>query len=200
MFYLSRFEQIALFVLIALLLGGAGVLLYVRGQHSTLVEADEPILVPVPAGPTGRGEIVVDVSGEVAEPGVYRLTADARVMDAVERAGGATADGDLTALNLAARLHDGDQIMVPSTSTPGSPAAGGGRTPHGARRISLNSATAEQLESLPGIGPVYAQQIIDYRNRKMLEEGHGFESVDELLNVPGIGPKRLAALRDRVSP
>lgn len=200
MFYLSRFEQIALCVLLALLLTGAGVLLYAKGHHSAREGAQKPVFVSAAASTAGRGEIVVDVSGEVVEPGVYRLSSGARAVDALEQAGGATAEADVTALNLAARLHDGDQIIVPSRS-PARPAAAPApaRSP-GKRRISLNRATAQELESLPGIGPVYAQRIIEHRERKMREEGHGFQSLDELLNVPGIGPRRLAALRDRVYP
>ena len=198
MFYLSRAEQVALVVILALLLTGAGVLSYARGQHSAETGRSEPIFVPAPDGV--GGEIVVDVSGAVSQPGVYRLSGGARVSDAIERAGGPAGDADLAALNLAARLNDGDKLAVPSHSDgsrsmqePSSPGAF-------AKRISLNQATTEELESLPGIGPVYAKRVVAYREKKLREEGRGFESTDELLNVPGIGPKRFAAVRDLVTP
>jgi len=198
MFYLSRAEQVALVAILALLLTGAGVLSYARGQHSAETGRTEPIFLPAPDGV--GGEIVVDVSGAVAQPGVYRLQGMARVSDAIERAGGPAPEADLTSLNLAARLDDGDKLVVPSRSD--NPQSAEKAPPAGAfaRRISLNQATSEQLQSLPGIGPVYADRIVAYREKKFREEGRGFQSADELLNVPGIGSKRFAAIRDLIAP
>jgi len=200
MFYLSRSEQIALFVLIALVLGGAGLLTYARGQHAAQRGAEEPLFVPGPAESPPAGEVAVHVLGAVVRPGLYRFPAGSRIADALDRAGGPTSQADLAALNLAARLQDGEQIMVPAQGQP-RPAPGHALPgPAPQRRISLNTASAAELDSLPGIGPVYAQRIIAYREQKMRQEGHGFQSVDELLDIPGIGPKRLAALRDYVVP
>lgn len=145
---------------------------------------------------------LVHVAGLVRRPGVYRLAAGARVQDAVRRAGGATRHGDANAINLAAPVQDGSQIVVPARAPRAGAAAGqpadatatagtGAEAP--APPVSLNSATAEQLETLDGIGPVTAAKIIAYR-----QENGGFRSIEDLAQVPGIGPKRLAALRDRV--
>lgn len=198
MFYLSRSEQGALVLLLALLLGGAGLLMHARGKRAAVARAEHPIFVPAPQLSGQPGETVVHVSGAVVRPGVYRLRSGSRVSDVIQRAGGPQPEADLAGLNLAARLRDGQHVTVPLQR--GSPAARASPTRLPAERISLNQATHEQLELLPGIGPVYAQYIIDYRDRKTREQGRGFESVDELLNVPGIGPKRLAAIRDRVLP
>jgi competence protein ComEA len=149
--------------------------------------------------PTGS---VVHVAGAVREPGVYRLPPGARVRDAVERAGGARASGDVNAINLAAKVADGQQIVVPSR-TPGGAAASAAVSAGGAGAagdvpgppISLNSATAEQLDTLDGVGPATAQKIIAWRTQH-----GGFRSVADLGQVPGIGPKKLAALKDRVQP
>ena len=198
MFYLSRSEQIALFALLALLLGGAGVFAYARGRRSARAGAGEPILVPAPVQ---AGEVVVQVSGAVGEPGVYRLPAGSRTADALARAGGAAEEADLSGLNLAAQLYDGDRIIIPRQGGPQRSAWGASpQTAGSLGRISLNRATREQLESLPGIGPTLAQRIIAHRERKMREEGHGFQSVEELLEVDGIGPKRFAAIQDLVAP
>ncbi len=145
------------------------------------------------------GTLVIHVAGAVRRPGVYRLGAGARVAAAVRRAGGATRRADLDALNLAAKLTDGRQVLVPERA----PTAGGGAASAAGSTgsaavpgppLNLNSATADQLATLDGIGPAMAAKIIAYRQAQ-----GGFGSVDELDQVPGIGPKRLAALRDRVT-
>jgi competence protein ComEA len=138
--------------------------------------------------------LVVHVAGAVRRPGVYRLRTGARVADAVRRAGGARRRADLGAVNLAAELQDGRQVLVPLRARGGgvAAAAAGGATPPGVP-LDLNTATLEQLDALDGIGPATAQQILDYR------EAHGgFGSVEELDQVPGIGETRLAALREKV--
>ena len=142
--------------------------------------------------------VVVDVVGAVRRPGLYRLLQGARIADAVARAGGATPKADLALINLAAPLADGEQVVVPvrGAAAPGAgPAAPGSAGAAPAGPVHLNTATLEQLDSLPGVGPVTAQKILDYR------EKHGaFSSVDELDAVPGIGPARLDTLRDLVAP
>jgi len=149
------------------------------------------------------GRAVVHVAGAVREPGVYRLREGDRVADAVDRAGGATGRADLTLLNLAAEVEDGRQVVVPERGAAGSGAvAGGGGGAAGtgatggaqAPPVNLNTATLEQLDTLEGVGPGIAQRILDYRD----EQG-SFGNVDELGQVPGIGEKRMAALRDKVT-
>ena len=141
--------------------------------------------------------LFVDVVGAVRRPGLYRLRDGDRVADALARAGGATAKAQLELVNLAARVADGEQVVVPRRGAAGAavaPAGGSaGGSPSGP--VHLNSATLEQLDELPGVGPVTAQKIVDYR-----QEHGGFKSVDELDAVPGIGPARLADLRELVAP
>jgi competence protein ComEA len=145
--------------------------------------------------PAPKQLLYVDVAGEVRRPGLYRFPSGARVNDAVERAGGAKAGADLTLVNLAAPLADGQQVLVPARA-PAAAAGPAANTPAAAGgRVHLNIATLEQLDALPGIGPSTAQRIIDYRT-----ENGPFTSVDELDNVSGIGPARLEELRDLVMP
>jgi competence protein ComEA len=139
------------------------------------------------------GDLVVDVTGAVAKPGVYRLPAGSRVNDAVERAGGASAKAELEAVNLAARLADGQQVVVPEAGPGGSTAVVGAAAEEGP--ISLGTATAEQLDTIDGIGPVTAQDIIEFR-----EQHGGLSSVGQLDQVSGIGPATMAALRARLQP
>ncbi|TWV35883.1 ComEA family DNA-binding protein [Streptomyces misionensis] len=151
------------------------------------------------AAPTPGGEIVVDVGGKVRKPGVRRLPAGSRVADALRAAGGVRPGVDTDGLNRARFLVDGEQVVV------GGPAAGGqggGGAPAGpaapsgpAGQVSLNTATEDQLDTLPGVGPVLARHIIDYRTRH-----GGFRSVDELRQVNGIGDRRFTDLRDLVRP
>jgi competence protein ComEA len=131
--------------------------------------------------------LVVYVSGAVRRPGLVRLRDGDRVGDAVEAAGGARRSGDLGAVNLAARVADGQQVVVPPRAALGAPGPSG--------PISLSTATLEQLDALDGVGPGLAQKIIDYRTQH-----GGFRSVDELGEVPGIGDKRLESLRAQLSP
>jgi competence protein ComEA len=160
-------------------------------------------LAPPVAPPTetagAPAVLVVDVVGAIRRPGLYRLEQGARIADAVARAGGATAKADLALINLAAPLADGEQVVVPKRGAaapsvaPSGAGASGGVASSGP--VHLSTATLEQLDSLPGIGPVTAQKILDYRQK------HGaFTSVDELDAVPGIGPARLDQLKDLVAP
>ncbi len=144
----------------------------------------------------GGGAVVVHVAGAVRRPGVYRLRSGQRVQDAVARAGGPGARADLDGLNLAARVADGQQVVVPRRLAPtgvADVAVGDPEAP--VAPVSLNSATAQQLDTLDGVGPATVKRILDWRR-----EHGGFRSVDDLGQVPGIGPKRLAALRERVQP
>jgi len=138
------------------------------------------------------GEVVVDVTGAVQRPGVYRMPVGSRVDDAVARAGGAAPRAELEAINLAAQLADGQQVVVPEAVPGAGPAVGAGAEDG---PISLGTATAEQLEEIEGIGPVTAGDIIAFR-----DEHGGLSSVDQLDQVPGIGPATMESLRARLQP
>ncbi|WP_436736816.1 helix-hairpin-helix domain-containing protein [Streptomyces sp. BBFR102] len=158
-----------------------------------------PESTPAPAPPSpGAGPLVVDVSGKVARPGVHRLPAGSRVEDALEAAGGVRPGTDTSGLNRARLLTDGEQVAVGVDPAPGpGPVAGAvpGAPGTAAGPISLGTATAEQLETLPGVGPVLAAAIIAYRT-----ENGGFRSVDQLRDVRGIGDRRFEDLRELVRP
>jgi competence protein ComEA len=138
---------------------------------------------------TGGADVVVDVTGAVRRPGVYRMPAGARVTDAVERAGGPAGGAGLEAINLAARLADGQQVLVPRRRVAGAVT----RSADGP--ISLGSASAEELEAIDGIGPVTAGKIVEYR-----DQHGGLASVDQLDEVSGIGPATMESLRARLQP
>ncbi|HYI20058.1 MAG TPA: ComEA family DNA-binding protein [Solirubrobacteraceae bacterium] len=155
---------------------------------------DEPSGAAAPAirmgeeGDGAQARVTVHVAGAVRRPGVYRLSARSRVVDAVRRAGGARPRADLAALNLAAKVEDGRQVVVPVRGATGAAGTAAEGVP-----LDLNTATAEQLDELDGIGPGMAGSILKYR-----EEHGGFGSIEELGQVPGIGEKRLASLREQV--
>lgn len=161
----------------------------------------EPDTPPEPPPPT---ELAVHVAGAVKQPGVYQLPPNSRVKDAIHQAGGATANADLDALNLAETVTDGQKIYVPRKGEVPPPTRAA-NTPHSTTQatprdsksnpevrfpIDLNTATAEQLEAIPGIGPALAQRIVDHRRAN-----GRFQSVDELLEMQGIGQKRLETIR-----
>lgn len=147
----------------------------------------------------GGEDVVVHVAGAVRDPGVFRLPAGSRVTDAVERAGGISGSAAADGVNLAARVADGQQILIPvRVSGPGGAGSAAIAAVPGAATdgpISLGSATIEQLDTIEGIGPITAQNIIAFR-----DEHGGLASVDQLDEVSGIGPTTMDALRDRLQP
>jgi competence protein ComEA len=162
-----------------------------RPRHASV---PPPVHVARAVGPAEAAQLFVDVVGAVRRPGLYRIPDGARVADAVRRAGGPTPKAQLELVNLAARVADGEQVVVPRRGAVGAVALGGGGTSGPTGPVHLNSATLEQLDALPGVGPVTAQKILAYR-----QQHGGFGSVDELDAVPGIGPARLADLRSLVA-
>jgi competence protein ComEA len=190
-----------------LLAAAAALVLLLLAAHLLLPASTTTPAAPLPPSPglgasaagAPHARVVVDVVGAVRQPGLYRLEQGSRIADAIARAGGATPKAELAQVNLAAPLADGEQVVVPKRGTPGAVRPGASGLPSGAGTpaapIQLSTATLEQLDSLPGVGPATAQKILDYRTK------HGaFSSVDELDAVPGIGPKRLEQLRDLVVP
>jgi competence protein ComEA len=181
----------------ALVLGALALALALALANRLLRDAGTAYEAPAshaaaPAPATPRTLVVVDVVGAVRDPGLYRLPQGSRIADALARAGGATRKADLDLVNLAAPLADGSQIVVPSRSAA---AAAGSGPSSPAGPVHLNTATEADLDALPGVGPVTAQKILDYRQQ------HGaFGNVDELDAIPGIGPKRLDQLRELVAP
>jgi competence protein ComEA len=202
---LSRGELAGLIAVLVITLAGAG-LWYSRSLP-------KPVQIASSAGPVVAGQvagaasasasasasaapIIVDVTGWVHDPGVYEFVTGDRVIDAVERAGGAKPGADLSILNLAAPLTDGTQVVVSKEGAAGAVGATGastGGTTAGAL-ININTATATEFETLSGIGEVLAAAIVDYRTEK-----GPFTSVDELEDVSGIGPSTLDEIRDQVT-
>ena len=156
---------------------------------------------PVASSPVAAQEVLVHVAGKVKKPGVVRLDADSRVEDAINAAGGVLPNTDVSTLNLARKVNDGEQILVGVEGADSSvngetegTAAAGGEPAGGNGKISINQATKEQLEKLPGVGESLAERIIAYRQ----EQGK-FQSVEDLKNVSGIGEKKYAALAGMIS-
>lgn len=191
---ISRRQAIVVCVLALVLLVAAGKLLGAR-QPVAQKRAARVKLVAAAGG--SRAQLLIDVSGAVHRPGVYKLPTGSRVNDALIEAGGATGKADLTLINRAATLTDGQQVLVLEKVSAASAATApsGSAATAAAAPIHLNSATAEQLDELPGVGPATAERIIEYRTTN-----GPFKTVDELDSVSGIGPAKLADLRDLVVP
>ncbi len=193
MFGLSRQQLIAWSAvgLVVLLLGAN----YLRG-HLSAAPAPAPAAVTVGLKDEKPAPIKIHIVGAVAHPGLYEIGAGSRVADALALAGGPTGTADLTKINLAAKVADGQQLVVPEAGAPapsGAAPAAGSSGAQPAQPVNLNSATEEQLNALDGVGPKTAQKIIQYR-----EEHGGFKSIDELLEVPGIGPAKFEQIKGQV--
>src|SRR5262245_26394453 len=192
---LSRGQIVAAIAILLAVLALAGRFLLHAGAASSPAPPPFHPVVSRAASPPARRVVVVDVVGAVRRAGLLRLAEGSRVADAIARAGGATRRADLAQVNLAAPVADGQQVVVPRqgvvvAGAVGAPAPAGSSGP-----VSLSTATAEQLDGLPGIGPVTAQKIIAYRQQ------HGpFHSVAELDAIPGIGPARIDELKGLVTP
>jgi competence protein ComEA len=192
---LSRAEIAGLIVVLVAVLGGAG-LWYARSlpKPVTIAESGPGAAQPAVSPTATPALLIVDVAGAVRKPGVYEFAEGERVVDAIERAGGPMPKADLSLLNLAAMLVDGTQILVPKTGpavsgVPGAPAPGSSGS-----LININTASATELETLSGIGEVLAGTIVEYR-----DQNGPFVSVDDLLDVSGIGPATLEEIRDQVT-
>jgi competence protein ComEA len=181
-------------IAVALLLVGARAIRGEGGTDASFAAADTGGSKGGSFSVSGQsGDLVVDVTGAVRRPGVYRMPAGSRVNDAVQRAGGPMAKAELEAVNLAARLADGQQVVVPERLAAGAASTATAAVEDGP--ISLGTATVEQLEEIDGIGPVTAGDIVKFR-----DEHGGLSSVAQLDQVPGIGPATMAALRERLQP
>lgn len=173
---------IAAGVMLALFLGGGPT------PHPT----DEPVSLSNRVDDSSTGALLVHVAGWVQNPGVFQLSSGAIVADAIEAAGGLRLGADTSSLNLALEVSDGEQVVVEGPGPQSSATESG---PGGGGVISLNRASAQDLEQLPGVGPVLAERIVAHR-----ETVGRFQSVDDLLDVPGIGEAKLATIRELVSP
>ena len=193
---LSRAELAGLVALLALTLGGAG-LWYLRSLPRPVQVATAPSGPSAPAAssasPSPEVVILVDVAGWVRDPGVYTFEEGSRVIDAIDAAGGARPGAVLQSLNLAAPLVDGTQVLVPREGEAGAVAPPAGGVSAGGL-VNVNTATTTELEELPGIGEVIAQRIVEYRTAN-----GPFASVDQLLDVSGIGDAILESIRELVT-
>lgn len=198
--YFSRRESLALVALLVLISVGAGVFVWRRSMRGEVIVSEPGATQPAAAAEAAEEkEVVVHVCGAVKAPGVYRLPAGARVYEAIAEAGGALPEADQEALNLAAFLRDGEQIRLPCKGeAPRPPAAvtSSARSEVTAAAakpsfpLDLNRVSAAELEAVPGIGPALASRIVAYR-----AANGPFASLEDLLNVEGIGEKTLARLR-----
>lgn len=197
-----EFKTVLAVAVVLLIAGGLAVQHFLAGRPRAVRVppplAAAPLFTPVHGLPTAaaRPRLTVDVAGKVARPGLRRLPAGARVADALAAAGGTLPGTDTSTLNLARPLTDGEQLLVGVTPTPGAPVPGPDPAlPAPGSPLSLNSATPAQLDALPGVGPVLAQHILDFRTQ------HGaFTSVQQLRQVPGIGDRKFTTLKPLVQP
>lgn len=205
---LGRPEKLALVVVAVAMAAGSVMwaIRWTRARQCNVIAGDPAMAAEEGERAQGSSEIIIYIAGAVARPGVYRMSAGSRVFEAIERAGGTLNEASLGSLNLAAPLTDGEMLQIPAgietdvtVHASGSHAApdtgtGAGRSRSSDVKVNVNTANARLLECLPGIGPSLATRIIDYR-----QKNGPFQSIEQLMSVPGIGPKKFADLKDRVT-
>ena len=199
---LTKMQRIGVFVLCVL---GVAYLSY-AGKKAMSPLRSVNLVESSSQGFAGTGEVVIQIGGEVRNPGVYRLRSGQRIQDAIEAAGGPTVDADLEEINRAQVLEDGSHIRVPaegdqsqlptvtapnSLMSPSKPRPSSSSPSNVAGTVSINSASAEMLDTLPGVGPAIAQKIIQYR-----QQNGGFRTIEEIMEVSGIGEKKFAAMKE----
>jgi len=189
---LERVRGYILVTLINLIIMGGVFLLVNRPRSPTMVVEEAPTFVPLPT-PTPR-PLLVYISGAVANPDVYTLPPGAIVKDAIQAAGGPAKEADLNGINLARRVHDQEHIYVPKVGEERPPVGQTAPSGQAVGKININTATAEELETLPGIGPTYAQRIIEYRQEK-----GPFTSIEEIKKVRGIGEATFEKIKDLIT-
>lgn len=182
-------------LVVGLIAGGAIVYFTMRATApNTPIIVSTPLPTPTPFPSSTPAPIRVHVSGAVRQPDVYELPPGSIVKDAIEAAGGPASDADLDGVNLAVELRDQQQVYVPRQGevAPMAPAVGGGGAPAGP--VNINTATAAELEALSGVGPKTAEAIVEYR-----EANGPFESIEDIVNVPGIGEGTFEKIRDKIT-
>lgn len=204
MFKLSRGEQYVILILLGMILLGS-IIYFMRlkqvGSESSILTSEssqkETETLPLPEKKEEKEikVLFIHVAGTVKSPGVYKLKEGSRVFDAINAAGGYALNADLNALNLATPLTDGEKVYVPALGElPPASSSLPGRVSSSTSKININTADAQQLDTLPGIGPVFAQRIIDYRT----SQGR-FSNIEDIKNVSGIGKKRFEQLKDLIT-
>lgn len=203
LFKLSRGEQYVVLILLGMILLGS-IIYFMRlkqvGSESSILTSEssqkETEVLPLPEKKEKETKVLfIHVAGAVKSPGVYKLKENSRVFDAINAAGGYALNADLNALNLATPLTDGEKVYVPTLGElPQAASSLPGKVSSSASKININTADAQQLESLPGIGPVFAQRIIDYRT----SQGR-FSNIEDIKGVSGIGKKRFEQLKDLIT-
>ena len=211
----SQHRKIIIVLVVVMLAGGGYWMLkhfhpaLFLGEPDFVVETEAAPPPSTPPSTAPKSEIVVHVMGAVKSPGVYHLSTEVRIHEAIEKAGGKTDQADIHSLNLAAKIRDGEQIYVPEIrkipdveqTIPTAPSAAASRQPYprspassDGSRININTATAKELQTLRGIGPTMAQRIVEYR-----QTSGRFATVEELTHVKGIGEKTLEKIRDSIA-
>lgn len=193
--WLERHRVLVVSVLAIFIVGGVGTWIALRPRPGPIiVTTPEPTFTPVPLPTATPAPLRVYVTGAVERADVYTLPPGSLVKDAVAAAGGATADADLEQINLAVEVYDQQQIHVPRKGEAVTPVAAPVGAPSTTGKVDINTASVEELDTLPGIGPAIAQRIIDYRTE------HGaFVAIEDITNVKGIGPATYEEIKDLIA-
>jgi competence protein ComEA len=193
--WLERHKVLAVSVLATIIVGGIGTWVALRPRPGPIIiSTPEPTPTPVPEPTATPAPLRVYVTGAVHRADVYLVPAGSLVKDVIDAAGGATDDADLEQINLAVQVYDQQQIHVPRKGESVTPIAAPVDAPAGTGTVNINTASVEELDTLPGIGPAIAQRIVDYRT-----EYGPFATIEDITNVKGIGPATFEKLKGLIT-